>query len=76
MEDGADADALRAVPSLLADMPFGVHVGTFVHGVLEAADFAAADLERRARPRIDEVQARRAVDIGDRGVVLDRPAAP
>ena len=70
VEDGADADALRAVPSLLADMPFGAHVGTFVHGVFEATDFAAADLEAELGRRIDEVQARRAIDIGDRGVVL------
>ena len=70
VEDGADADALRAVPSLLADMPFGAHVGTFVHGVFEATDFAAPDLEAELGRRIDEVQARRAVDVGDRGVVL------
>ena len=44
-EDGADADALRARPVLLADMPVGAHVGTFVHRVFEATDFAAADLD-------------------------------
>jgi exodeoxyribonuclease V beta subunit len=38
-------DALRAVPSLLAGMPHGVRAGTFVHRVLERADFAAPDLE-------------------------------
>ena len=35
-------DALRAVPSLLADMPVGVEVGTLVHRVFEAVDFTAA----------------------------------
>jgi exodeoxyribonuclease V beta subunit len=33
------------VPSLLAAMPVGVEVGTFVHRVLQAADFAAPDLD-------------------------------
>ena len=75
-EDGADADALRAVPSLLADMPVGAHVGTFVHGVFEATDFAAPDLEAELGRRIDEVQARRAVDVGDRRRRARRPAAP
>jgi exodeoxyribonuclease V beta subunit len=51
-------------------MPSGVHVGTFVHGVFEATDFAAADLEAELGRRIDEVQARRAAEVGDRGVVL------
>ena len=30
------------------DMPFGAHVGTFVHGVFEATDFAARRPRRRA----------------------------
>ena len=42
---GADDAALRAVPSLLAEMPAGVHVGTFVHRVLER------DRLRGGRPR-------------------------
>ena len=46
-----------SMPSLLAEMPVGLKVGTFVHQVFEAADFAAPDLEAeiarevpRARP--------------------------
>ena len=39
---------LRAVPSLLAEMPVGVEVGTLVHRVFESTDFAAADLDLRA----------------------------
>ncbi len=35
---------LRAVPCLLAQVPTGAEVGTFVHGVLEAVDFSAPDL--------------------------------
>ena len=41
----AAAAALHATPSLLAAMPAGTSVGTFVHRVLEATDFAAADLD-------------------------------
>jgi exodeoxyribonuclease V beta subunit len=62
---GADEAALRAVPSLLSDMPSGVHVGTFVHRVLEAADFAAQDLDAELTEQIARVRARRRVDVGD-----------
>ena len=41
-------DALRATPSLLAGCPSGRSVGTFVHRVLEATDFAAAGPRRGA----------------------------
>ncbi len=48
-------EALRAVPSLLAEMPVGIEVGTLVHRVFESLDFAAADLSsalvRRDRRR-------------------------
>jgi exodeoxyribonuclease V beta subunit len=63
--------ALRDVPSLLTEMPAGVHVGTFVHGVFEATDFAAPDLDAELGARIDEVQAWRSTEIGDRAMVLD-----
>ena len=43
-ETGPAELRLRAVPSRLAEVPGGAEVGTFVHGVLEAADFAAPDL--------------------------------
>ncbi|HEY6692823.1 MAG TPA: 3'-5' exonuclease, partial [Solirubrobacteraceae bacterium] len=66
----AGDEALRAVPSLLGEMPAGTSVGTFVHRVLEAADFAAADLEAELAARVAEVQARRAVDIGDPRVAV------
>ena len=45
VESAGSASRLRAVPLLLADMPAGARVGTFVHRVLEATDFAAADLD-------------------------------
>jgi exodeoxyribonuclease V beta subunit len=57
--------ALRATPSLLAGMPVGVHVGTFVHRVLEATDFAAPDLGTELSQQVAATQARRQVDIGD-----------
>ena len=41
-------DALRETASLLGEMPAGTSVGTFVHRVLEATDFAAAGPRRRA----------------------------
>jgi exodeoxyribonuclease V beta subunit len=63
--DEGDAAALRAVPSLLAEMPAGVHVGTFVHRVLEAADFAAGDLGAELGRCAQETIARRALEIGD-----------
>jgi exodeoxyribonuclease V beta subunit len=44
-EAGLEAElSLRAVPCLLAPVPTGAEVGTFVHGVLEAVDFSAPDL--------------------------------
>ncbi len=62
---GEQADELRAVTSLLSGMPVGVHVGTFVHRVLEAVDFAAPDLEAELATVVAGAQARRHVDIGD-----------
>jgi exodeoxyribonuclease V beta subunit len=58
-------EALRATPSLLGDMPVGTEVGTFVHRVLEATDFAAPDLDAELAERVAAVQARRPADIGD-----------
>jgi exodeoxyribonuclease V beta subunit len=68
--DGGGADGLRAVPSLLGGMPVGVEVGTLVHRVLEATDFAAADLDRELVARVAEAQARRRVELGDLDAVV------
>ncbi len=54
----------------LAAMPAGVEIGTFVHRVMEATDFAAADLEAELALRIGEVRARRAVEVGDPAAVV------
>jgi exodeoxyribonuclease V beta subunit len=67
--------ALRAVPSLLGEMPAGVQVGTFVHRVLEATDFAAVDLRAELTAQVDAVQAERRVAIGDPEVAVAGLAA-
>jgi len=64
-----------SAPSLLSGMGFGVDVGTFVHRVLEATDFATADLEAELRERIGEVHARRAAEIGEPADVVAGLAA-
>jgi exodeoxyribonuclease V beta subunit len=81
--DEGDAAALRAVPSLLGAMPHGVQVGTFVHRVLEAADFAAPDLEAELDARVAAALAWRRVEVGDPAAVtaglraaLETPLGP
>jgi exodeoxyribonuclease V beta subunit len=69
-EDAALEADLRARPSLLAGMPVGVHVGTFVHRVLEAADFAADDLDEELARCVASERARRAVDVGEPAAVV------
>jgi exodeoxyribonuclease V beta subunit len=68
--DDEESAALRAVPSLLSAMPVGVHVGTFVHRVLEATDFAAPDLDAELGAQVAAAQARRRVEIGDPAAVV------
>ncbi|HTE58882.1 MAG TPA: UvrD-helicase domain-containing protein [Solirubrobacteraceae bacterium] len=63
-------DALRATPSLLAGMPAGVQFGTFVHRVLEATDFAAADLDAELTAQVAAVQARRPLELGDASLLV------
>jgi exodeoxyribonuclease V beta subunit len=60
--------ALKAVPSPLAAMPAGVHVGTFVHQLLQDTDFAAPDLGAELRRHM--AAARRRVDVGDPAAVV------
>jgi exodeoxyribonuclease V beta subunit len=43
-------------PSLLAGMPAGSEIGTFVHRVLEATDFAAPDVGAELTARVNELQ--------------------
>jgi exodeoxyribonuclease V beta subunit len=51
-------------------MPAGVEFGTFVHALLEATDFAAADLEAELSERILAAGSRRSVELGDRALAL------
>jgi len=64
-----------AMPSRLGAMPVGVEVGTFVHRVLEATDFAAPDLHAELATRVAQVQARRQVDVGEPAAVVAGLAA-
>ncbi|HEV2752541.1 MAG TPA: hypothetical protein VGV36_01760, partial [Solirubrobacteraceae bacterium] len=60
-----DGPGLRAVPSLLGELAVGRRVGTLVHEVLEASDFAAADLDAELAGWVAAARARRSVDVGD-----------
>jgi exodeoxyribonuclease V beta subunit len=69
---GASAALPRA--AALAAMPAGVRVGTFVHRLLQDADFAAADLEAELHAQV-RAAGRRATDAGDPAVVVAGVAA-
>jgi exodeoxyribonuclease V beta subunit len=51
-------------------MPAGARVGTFVHRVLEAVDFAAPDLGAELAAAVADLQARRPADVGDPAAVV------
>jgi exodeoxyribonuclease V beta subunit len=71
--EGAAAGAAPrdgGAPLPLAGAPAGTAFGTFVHDVLEAADFAAPELTAELVARVTEVQARRQVDIGEPSLVV------
>jgi exodeoxyribonuclease V beta subunit len=57
--------------SPLGTMPVGVEFGTFAHTVLEATDFAAADLDAELAVRIAGAQSRRALELGDTGAAIN-----
>nr|MDQ6928553.1 exodeoxyribonuclease V [Actinomycetota bacterium] len=65
-----DEEALRAVPLLLASMPGGVDVGTFVHAVLEVTDFATPDLGSELAAKVAKEQARQNIELGDLDAVV------
>ena len=56
-------------------MPGGTRVGTLVHDVLEATDFAAGDLEAELAAQVAAARARRSVDLGDEALVVRGLAA-
>jgi len=72
--DGADA-GLRSVPLQLAAMPSGTRVGTLIHGVMEATDFAAADLAAEIRSALGAALSWQQLDLGDLDLVVDGLAA-
>ena len=74
LDDDLESAAMRGVPSLLAQMPVGVQVGTFVHRVFEATDFAAPDLDAELGEHVAATMARRSVDVGDPATVDGGPA--
>ncbi|MBA3372163.1 MAG: UvrD-helicase domain-containing protein [Euzebyaceae bacterium] len=63
-------EQLRAVSCVLAAMPGGVDVGSFVHAVIERSDFAASDLDAELVAAVRGQRARWYVDIGDPAVVV------
>jgi exodeoxyribonuclease V beta subunit len=60
-----EEETLRDVPLPLANLPGGMHIGTFIHRVLETTDFAAVSLEKELRIRIESELAWRRIDLGD-----------
>ena len=68
--DSSDNSYLRSTSLALSAMPGGVEVGSFVHGVLEQTDFAAADIDDELRSAIDAATARRSVGVGDRDLLV------
>src|SRR3954447_7075989 len=68
--DDEGAEALRAVPSLLGEMPVGTEVGTLVHRVFESVNFAAEDVDAEIALEITAAQARRRVELGDVDAVI------
>jgi exodeoxyribonuclease V beta subunit len=51
-------------------MPVGVHIGTFVHRVFEATDFAAPDLDAELAMHVAATLARPRVEVGDQRAVI------
>ena len=68
--ESASRSRLSSIPLVLSAMPGGVEVGSLVHGVLEATDFAATDLDEELRVAIGSGLARRSIDVGDRDLLV------
>jgi exodeoxyribonuclease V beta subunit len=51
------------LPSPMGALPVGVQFGTFVHRVLEATDFDVPDLSAALGEQIDQVRARRRIEL-------------
>ncbi len=68
--EGGDG-RLREVPLLLAAMPAGARVGTLIHSVMEATDFAAPDLAAELRTTLRAQLTRQHVELGHLDAVVD-----
>ncbi|MHB1582977.1 MAG: UvrD-helicase domain-containing protein [Acidimicrobiales bacterium] len=73
--NGEDEARLRAVRSLWSDLPGGVDTGTFVHRVLEIADFAAPDLEDELARAVGAARSRFGAGVTSSGAVVAALAA-
>ncbi len=71
----ADEERLRAVPSPLGAAPVGAQLGTVVHRVLEATDFAAPDLPAELGTRLAAARRGGTVDVGDPAALVAGLAA-
>jgi exodeoxyribonuclease V beta subunit len=67
-EPGADAALLA--PVLLDAMAMGPAVGTLVHRLFEASDFAAADLDAELTRHLRGLRAGRSLELGDERLVI------
>jgi exodeoxyribonuclease V beta subunit len=66
-----EADGLRERPLLLAAMPGGTRVGTLIHSVMEATDFAAVDLGAELRVALGAELSWQHLDLGQLDDVVD-----
>jgi exodeoxyribonuclease V beta subunit len=67
----AAPEAADAPDVPLAAMPAGTRIGTLVHAVLEAADFAATDLGAELGEQVAAARRRRPTDVGDPIMLVD-----
>jgi exodeoxyribonuclease V beta subunit len=67
----AEAVALQAHRCPLGPLPGGTEFGTFVHGVLERVDFAAADLPRALTDAVAAQRGYRPTEVGAVDVLVD-----
>jgi exodeoxyribonuclease V beta subunit len=72
VDDGSEAERARlgSIELPLSQMPGGVEVGSFIHGVLEETDFAAGDIGVEISGAVSAAMSRRAIDLGDRAQVV------
>jgi len=72
VDDGSEVERARlsSIELPLSQMPGGVEVGSFIHGVLEETDFAAGDIRAEISGAVSAAMSRRAIDLGDRALLV------